>query len=309
MNVLDSSRIRRALSGGAIAALLPLVACSSEPQSDNQRPPAPEIAGAGEMVRVPVPDPDAPTLESRRQEQLDAISSSPVLFDFSFEDRRPESGIDFRNQVVDDLKRDLKPVHYDHGNGVAIADVDGDGRSDLYFTTQLGSNQLWRNLGDGRFEDFTTPAIAVADRISVAASFADADNDGDPDLYVTTVRMGNLLFENEGGGRFRDVSADSGVDYSGHSSGAVFFDYDLDGRVDLFLVNVGVYTTDARGAGGYYVGLEDAFSGQLYPERSELSRLFRNLGDLRFEDVTEQVGLEDVGWSGDAGFADLSGDS
>ena len=138
-----------------------------------------------------------------------------------------------------------KAAHYDHGNGVAVADVDGDGRLDIYFVSQVGGNQLWRNLGGGKFEDITAPAgVAVPGRISVTASFADIDNDGDADLYVTTVRGGNVLFENQGNGRFRDISAASGLDYTGHSSAAVFFDYDRDGRLDLLLVNVGKYTTE-----------------------------------------------------------------
>ena len=73
----------------------------------------------------------------------------------------------------------------------------------------------------------------------MAASFADIDNDGDQDLFVTTVRGGNVLFENDGKGHFRDISKEAGVDYVGHSSGAVFFDYDNDGLLDLFLCNVG----------------------------------------------------------------------
>ena len=81
----------------------------------------------------------------------------------------------------------------------------------------------------------------------MSASFADIDNDGDADLYVTTVRGGNMLFENDGHGRFQDISAASGLGYVGHSSAAVFFDYDRDGRLDLFLVNVGRYTTDTLG--------------------------------------------------------------
>ena len=85
----------------------------------------------------------------------------------------------------------------------------------------------------------------------MSASFADIDNDGDPDLYVTTVRGGNVLFENDGHGHFRDITAASGAGYTGHSSAAVFFDYDRDGKLDLFLVNVGRYTTEVarrRGA-------------------------------------------------------------
>ena len=86
--------------------------------------------------------------------------------------------------------------------------------------------------------------MAVDDRVSVSASFADIDNDGDADLYVTAVRAGNLLFENDGSGRFRDVTAQSGTGYAGHSSSAVFFDYDADGLLDLYVANVGRYTSE-----------------------------------------------------------------
>jgi hypothetical protein len=148
----------------------------------------------------------------------------------------------------------------------------------------------------------------MPDRVSVAASFADVDNDGDADLYVTTVRTGNVLFVNDGRGRFRDVTAEAGVGYVGHSSAAVFFDYDRDGLLDLFLVNVGKYTTEQRGTGGYFLAYEDAFQGHLFPERSERSVLYRNLGGLRFADVSEQVGLLDSSWSGDATVADFDED-
>ena len=62
--------------------------------------------------------------------------------------------------------------------------------------------------------------------------------------YVTTVRHGNVLFENDGTGAFEDITESSGLGYSGHSSSAVFFDYDRDGLLDLFLTNVGQYTTE-----------------------------------------------------------------
>ena len=200
-------------------------------------------------------------------------------------------------------------MHYDHGTGVAAADVDGDGRTDLYFVSQLGTNELWRNLGGGRFENITARAgVGLTDRICVAASFADVDNDGDADLFVTTVRQGNVLFENTGGGRFRDITAQAGLGYRGHSSGAVFFDFDRDGRLDVFLCNIGRYTTEERGAGGYYVGVKDGFYGHMFPERSEASILYRNLGGNRFEDVSKAMQLEHRGWSGDATFTDLNED-
>jgi len=107
-----------------------------------------------------------------------------------------------------------------------VADVDGDGLLDIYFVSQLGGNQLWKNAGGGKFQNITAAAgVGLTNRVCVAAAFADIDNDGDPDLFVTTVRMGNVLFENLGNGRFRDISKEAGVDYVGHSSGAVFFDF------------------------------------------------------------------------------------
>ena len=252
---------------------------------------------------------DSSWLRELRSQQLATAARLEVFHDFSFEDRLPQSGIGFQHRIVEDAGRVYKAVHYDHGNGVAVADVDGDGLTDIYFTTQLGSNQLWHNLGGGRFEDWTERSrVGVADRIGVSASFADTDNDGDADLYVTTVRGGNLLLQNNGRGGFRDVSRKSGLDYVGHSSGAVFFDYDRDGRLDLFLTNVGSYTTDRVGPGGYYVGHENAFDNHLEPQDSERSILFRNLGRNRFADVSEQVGLTDSGWSGDAHPLDVNED-
>jgi hypothetical protein len=248
-------------------------------------------------------------LEPRRKAQVATASSLRAFHDFRFEDRADESGITFRNQVTEDSSRHYKAIHYDHGNGVAVADVDSDGKLDLFFTNQTAPNGLFRNLGGGKFEDLTERAgLAAGDRIWVAASFGDIDNDGDPDLYVTSVRFGNVLFENDGRGRFRDITETSGTGYVGHSSASLFFDYDRDGLLDLFLCNVGVYTTDVRGPGGYYVGVLDGFAGHLKPERTERSLLYRNLGNRSFADVTAEVRLLEDGWTGDAIPMDLNED-
>ncbi len=248
-------------------------------------------------------------LQARRQEQLQAGAGYPVLHDFGFTDRIAESGITFETRIVDDAGKAYKHVHYDHGTGVCAADVDGDGLPDLYFVTQLGSNELWKNLGGGRFANLTDAAgLRLPDAIGVGCGFADSDNDGDPDLFVTTVRHGNRLFENLGGGKFRDITAQAGVGYVGHSSGAVCFDYDGDGLLDLLVTNVGVYTNDEKGPGGYYVGLTDAFHGHIHSERAEASILYRNLGKNRFKDVTRETGLVDLSWSGDATILDVNDD-
>jgi hypothetical protein len=200
-------------------------------------------------------------------------------------------------------------VHYDHGTGVSVADVDSDGILDIYFTNQVGANALWRGRGDGTFVDITENAgVGLADRISVGASFADTDNDGDQDLFVTTVRGGNVLLENDGTGRFKNVASESGLDYTGHSSGSLFFDYDNDGLLDLYVTNVGVYTTDVQGADGYMVGFEDAFTGHTKPERTESSILYHNDGDNRFTDVSESLGIVNNRWSGDLAAIDANND-
>jgi hypothetical protein len=248
-------------------------------------------------------------LSARQSAQRAEAAGATIIHDFGFTDRLDSSGITYRNQIVDDAGKTYKKVHYDHGTGLAAADVDGDGRIDLYFVSQRGSSELWRNLGGGRFADHTdTAGLRMTDAIAVGASFADIDNDGDPDLFVTTVRHGNRLFENQGGGRFVDITAPAGVGYTGHSSGAVFFDYDGDGLLDLFVTNVGVYTSAEQGAGGFFVGLEDAFRGHLHPDRAEASILYRNLGGNRFRDVSRQTGLVDRSWSGDATILDANDD-
>lgn len=266
---------------------------------------------AEEIKPLPYPSDimSPPWLEERRRQQLATAGSLRVRHDFSFTNGLDASGIRFVHQVTEDSAKHYKTNHYDHGSGIATADIDGDGRLDLYFVSQVGSNELWRNLGGGRFEDITDSAgIRMADRIGVGASFADIDNDGDADLFVTTVRGGNALWINDGRGHFEDISESAGVGDTGHASGAVFFDYDRDGLLDLFVTNVGRYTTDEIGPGGYYVGYQVAFDGHNKPERSEPSILYRNLGDQRFEDVSERVGLVEMGWNGDALVTDLNDD-
>ena len=118
------------------------------------------------------------SLKERAEAQLATLDQFQTFLLFRFTDRLAESGVRFRHQIVDDAGKHYKPVHYDHGNGLSVADVDGDGLYDVYFLTQIGSNQLWKNLGDGRFTDITEAAgVGLADRISVTASFADIDND------------------------------------------------------------------------------------------------------------------------------------
>ena len=249
------------------------------------------------------------TLEKNKQRQLEEAKAWQAFHDFQFADQREQSGITFEHRAVDDAAKNWKPAHYDHGSAIAVADVDGDGLLDIFFVNQIGGNQLWRNLGHGKFEDITAAAgVGLMDRVCVGASFADIDNDGLPDLFVTTVNMGNVLFKNLGHGHFQDITQFAGVGYVGHSSGAVFFDLNNDGLLDLFVANIGVFTSGEKGVGGFYLAYQDAFASHLKPERSEQSLLYLNLGGGKFKEVGGDLNLQHRGWSGDASFCDLNQD-
>ncbi len=295
MNPLAICRTtKRALS--ATALILPLLLISGA--SDTQPKP-----------RYPDEDIGADSLPARKKAQIEAAKTFKVFHDFQFVDELQTSGITFRHRAVDDVTKHMRMGHYDHGSAVAVADVDGDGLYDILFLNQVGGNQLWKNLGNGKFKNITEEAgIALPGRVSVAAAFADIDNDGDEDLFITTVRGGNALFENDGHGHFKDISHEAGVDLVAHSSGALFFDFDNDGLVDLLVCNVGKYTTDEKGPDGEFVGIPNAFDGHLHPDRYEYPVLYKNMGHNHFKDVTAEVGLHPHGWCGDLDVADLNED-
>jgi hypothetical protein len=258
---------------------------------------------------VPTPDFGADTLALRKEAQLATENQFKVFYGFHFTDELKASGITFRHQAVTDELQSWKPTHYDHGSAVAVADVDGDGLYDILFVNQVGGNELWKNLGNGKFKNITAEAgIALPGLVSVGAAFGDVENDGTQDLVITTVLSGVFLFKNDGQGHFKDITAESGINVVAHSSGALFFDYDNDGLVDLLICNVGKYTTDEKWPDGSFMGLADAFAGHLHPDRFEHAVLYKNLGHGKFRDVTAEVGLEMNSWSGDATFADLRGD-
>jgi enediyne biosynthesis protein E4 len=226
-----------------------------------------------------------------------------------FQERGQEAGLAFHMNLLPREQGERFRINlYDHGSGLAVGDFDNDGREDIYFLNEHGKNALYRNRGDGTFEDVTTRAgVALGDRVSVGATFADYDNDGYADLFVTSTRGGNVLFHNRGNGTFEDVTAKAGLTHVGHSQTPVFFDYDNDGYLDLLVTNTARWTTDVFDfTGGNYEGKESL--GSLMTSPVEYNILYHNNGNGTFTDVTASSGLRGRGWAGDVAVFDYDDD-
>ena len=271
------------------------------------------LLAACEKSPSPSPEPAAPAKPDGKQ----AAAPSGALLKFT--DVLAGSGIDFRHHFLDSETGSYYQVNpYDHGSGVYVVDVDGDGKDDVYLLDFLGPTKLYRNLGGMKFEDITAKASVAVDRaLKVGAAFGDCDGDGDPDLYVTTYRGGNHLFLNDGHGVFADVTAKAGVAYKGHSNGATWLDHDLDGDLDLFLCNIGKFTTEtiSKEADYFFKGVALPFDEVVkQPDAvngGEGCILWKNNGDGTFADVTKAAGLTAAEWNGDVAVADydLDGDA
>jgi hypothetical protein len=188
--------------------------------------------------------------------------------------------------------------------GVAVLDYNNDGKMDIFFTNgaklpedvKTGPayyNALLRNMGDGRFEDVALSAGLAGATLgySFGVAAADYDNDGNTDLFLANMGR-NTLYHNNGDGAFTDVTVGSGLDNKPENSisvGAAWFDYDNDGLLDLFVTNYTTWTplTDRRCV------KDKATDAYCNPTvyTSIASRLYRNLGHGKFEDVTEASGI------------------
>ncbi len=152
------------------------------------------------------------------------------------------TGISFANQLSDSAA--LRNRHLMDGSGVTLGDVNGDGLPDLYLCRIAGPNALYLNEGNWRFRDITAEAgLALADRASTGAVFADVNGDGALDLLVLALGAPNTLFLNDGTGHFRDGTADAGLLAEARgSTTATLADVDGDGALDLYVANYKVRT-------------------------------------------------------------------
>ena len=216
----------------------------------------------------------------------ESTPTAPALFELL----KPEAtGVSFANTLPE--KPDfniLNYLYYYNGAGVAVGDIDGDGLPDLYFTSNLGPNKLYRNKGNYQFEDITDKA-GVADSIGwkTGVTMADVNGDGKIDIYVSGadylgLHGRNVLYINNGDGTFTDRTKEFGLDHVGYNTQALFFDYDGDGDLDMYLLD---HSTHVQRA------IESrAQRGATSPRTGD--RLFRNDGG-HFTDVTDAAGLHD----------------
>lgn len=265
------------------------------------------------------------SLNSNFPFRLIAIPLVILLFSCSgkkslFTQLTPEqTGINFINKNTDaDSLSILDYLYYYNGGGVAIGDINNDGLPDIFFTSNRGGNKLYLNKGNMHFEDITDKAgVAGVNDWTTGVTMADVNGDGYLDIYVCAVsnhtpdkefnpnahtffkNSRNRLFINNGNNTFTEESKKWGLDVPGYNTQAVFFDYDNDGDLDMFLLQHSVHQTatygDTSGRKNY-----SAVSG---------GKLFRNDGD-HFTDVTKSSRIisSPLGYGLGVGVADMNHD-
>ena len=233
-----------------------------------------------------------------------------------FADVTKEAGIRFKHSFGD---FELSNIVEGTGAGAMVLDYDGDGLLDIYFVngcwlkdvsdnrgrTLRGAlaNALYRNKGDGTFEDVTAKAGVGDTGYGVGCSAADYDGDGDLDIYVCNYGP-NVLYRNNGDGTFTDVSKASGLADPSWSLSAAWFDYDGDGDLDVYVANYLEY--DQGKFRSYYAAA--GYPGPL-SYHGQPDALYRNNGDGTFTDVTSEAGLYNPeGRAMSATVADLDND-
>ena len=190
----------------------------------------------------------------------------------------------------------------------AWADYDNDGDLDLFVcnetmreagvesTALMFPSQLFRNDGNGRFEDVAQVAGVQNWRYCKGSAWGDYDNDGDPDLFISNFGEENRLYRNDGNGMFIDVAPGLGLIDPTDSFATWFWDYDNDGWLDIFVAG---YGEDIAEVAADRMGIEN---------NGPRPRLYRNLGRGRFEDVTQETGLWHIHLAMGANFGDLDND-
>src|ERR1700722_8676081 len=221
-----------------------------------------------------------------------SIKQQPALFQVL---DNTQTGITFNNKLTPPQQFNVfKYMYYYNGAGVGAGDFNNDGKIDLFFAANQGDNKLFLNRGNLRFEDVTTAAKIPEDGgWSTGVSIVDINNDGLLDIYIC--RVGNhetlhshnqLLIcqgiDKNGVPYYKDEAKEYGLDFSGFSTQAVFFDYDGDGDLDMYLLNHSIHQNGTYGVRNDLLNKAVTGSGD---------HIFRNDGNGHFTDVTKETGI------------------
>jgi hypothetical protein len=229
-------------------------------------------------------------------------SSAPPPASIRFEDVASKAGVHFVTQNSPTANKNQVETMV---AGVALLDYDGDGYLDIYLSNGAAIpslekdspkywNRLFHNNRDGTFTDVTERAGLAGAGYGMGVAVGDYDNDGRPDIFLANVTA-NQLFHNNGDGTFTDVTAKAGLTGAKNngkkmwSVSAGWFDYNNDGRLDLFVVNYCVWEVNKDP----YCALKDGVRGFCHPKlyTSLHSTLYRNNGDGTFTDVSQETGI------------------
>ena len=224
-----------------------------------------------------------------------ALGAAPAPPAVTFRDVTAASGIRFTHNSGRAGKKLLPETL---GSGCAFFDADGDGWLDVLLVNskdwtprgRRSLHALYRNNRNGTFTNITAGSGLDVEMYGMGVAIADYDNDGRDDVYITALE-GDRLFHNEGGGKFRDVTRQSGIANRSFGTSAAWLDYDRDGRADLFVANYVVWTPETD----LWCSLDGATKSYCTPEsyKGTASKLYRNLGGGKFEDVSAKAGVAD----------------
>ncbi|HEX4627778.1 MAG TPA: CRTAC1 family protein [Gemmatimonadales bacterium] len=239
-------------------------------------------------------------------------ATAPAVAGFQLTNVATRVGIDFvhHGPIVDSKLDNIAPFMAALGASVSVTDVNNDGWPDLYFTnSRFGyPNALYLNRGDGTFVDVAREAGLAdlnrpGDGVSMGAVWGDYDNDGLEDVLV--YKWGYLqLFKNMGNLHFKDVTEEAGLHHWMNSNGAVWFDYDRDGLLDLYVSGYFRSDIDLWHLKTTRI-MENSFE---FATNGGNGRLFHNLGNGRFEDVTDRMGINSTRWTLAVAAGDFNGD-
>ena len=230
--------------------------------------------------------------------------NKPTLFKLHTQD---ESGLDFTNTIVEnDSVNVFKFMNIYTGAGVAVGDINNDGLLDVYFSGNMVSGRLYLNKGNLKFEDISEKSGILNTRWGTGAAMVDINQDGWLDIYVCVSGGGkvseraNLLYINNGDATFEEKAAEYGLADTRQSMHAAFFDFDKDQDLDMYLlVNPAAYEQRVN------ISQPRKING----ESISNDRLYRNEGNGKFVDVTNDAGILIEGYGLGVGITDINNDS